>query len=53
MIVTDHPEFKNLNLAKLAELMRHRIVIDGRRAVEPQDAARHGFAYYGVGYGKR
>jgi len=53
VIVTDHPEFKSLNLAKLAELMRHRIVVDGRRAVEPQDAARHGFAYYGVGYGKR
>lgn len=53
VIVTDHPEFKNLNLAKLAELMRHRIVVDGRRVVEPQDAARHGFAYYGVGYGKR
>ena len=53
VIVTDHPEFKNLNLAKLAELMRHRIVVDGRRAIEPQDAAKHGFAYYGVGYGKR
>jgi nucleotide sugar dehydrogenase len=53
VIVTDHPEFKSLNLAKLAELMRHRIVVDGRRVVEPQDAARHGFAYYGVGYGKR
>jgi UDP-N-acetyl-D-mannosaminuronic acid dehydrogenase len=52
VIVTDHPEFKKLNLVTLAALMRHRIIIDGRRAVEPHAAAAHGFTYYGVGYGK-
>jgi UDP-N-acetyl-D-mannosaminuronic acid dehydrogenase len=52
VIVTDHPEFKKLDLVTLAALMRHRIIIDGRRAVEPHAAAAHGFTYYGVGYGK-
>jgi UDP-N-acetyl-D-mannosaminuronic acid dehydrogenase len=52
VIVTDHPEFKKLNLVTLAALMRHRIIIDGRRAVEPHAAAAHGFTYYAVGHGK-
>jgi UDP-N-acetyl-D-mannosaminuronic acid dehydrogenase len=52
VIVTDHPEFKKLDLVTLAALMRHRIIIDGRRAVEPHAATAHGFTYYGVGYGK-
>jgi UDP-N-acetyl-D-mannosaminuronic acid dehydrogenase len=52
VIVTDHPEFKKLDLVTLAALMRHRIIIDGRKAVEPHAAAAHGFTYYGVGYGK-
>jgi UDP-N-acetyl-D-mannosaminuronate dehydrogenase len=52
VIVTDHPEFKKLDLVTLVALMRHRIIIDGRRAVEPHAAAAHGFTYYAVGYGK-
>jgi len=52
VIVTDHPEFKKLDLVTLAALMRHRIIIDGRKAVEPHAAAAHGFTYYAVGYGK-
>jgi len=52
VIVTDHPEFKKLDLVTLAALMRHRIIIDGRRAVEPHAVAAHGFTYYAVGYGK-
>jgi UDP-N-acetyl-D-mannosaminuronic acid dehydrogenase len=52
VIVTDHPEFKKLDLVTLAALMRHRIIIDGRRAVEPHAATAHGFTYYAVGYGK-
>ena len=47
VIVTDHPEFKKLDLVTLAALMRHRIIIDGRKAVEPHAAATHGFTYYG------
>lgn len=52
VIVTDHPEFKNLDLEKLAKLMRRKIIVDGRRAVDPYNAYRAGFRYYGVGFGK-
>jgi UDP-N-acetyl-D-mannosaminuronic acid dehydrogenase len=52
VIVTDHPEFKNLDLDIIGRFMRHRIVVDGRRVIEPHQAVKHGFRYYGVGYGR-
>jgi len=52
VIITDHPEFKNIELDKASKLVRHRVIIDGRRVVEPYQAVKHGFKYYGVGYGR-
>jgi len=52
VIVTDHKEFKVLDWAKLGMLMRHRIIVDGRRVLEPSRAVKLGFKYYGVGYGR-
>lgn len=52
VIVTDHPEFSRLNLDAIGGLMRHKIIVDGRRVVEPREAARRGFRYYGIGFGK-
>jgi UDP-N-acetyl-D-mannosaminuronic acid dehydrogenase len=51
VIVTDHPEFKRLDMDKLASLMRRKIIVDGRRVIEPYMACKNGFKYYGVGYG--
>jgi len=52
VIVTDHPEFKALDLEGIAKLVRHRVVVDGRRVVEPYQATKYGFRYYGIGYGR-
>jgi len=52
MIVTDHPEFKALDLEGIAKLVRHRVVVDGRRVVEPHQAVKYGFRYYGIGCGR-
>jgi len=52
VIVTDHPEFKSLDLESIAKLVRYRVIVDGRRVVEPHQAVKHGFKYYGIGYGK-
>ena len=52
VIITDHPEFKNIDLDKASKLVRHRVLIDGRRVVEPHQAVKYGFKYYGVGYGR-
>jgi UDP-N-acetyl-D-mannosaminuronic acid dehydrogenase len=52
VVVTDHPEFKKLNLDMLGRLVKRKIVVDGRRVIEPYYAIKYGFKYYGVGYGK-
>ena len=51
-IVTDHPQYKQLDWKKLAPLMRHKIIVDGRRVVEPHTAIEAGYTYYAIGYGK-
>jgi UDP-N-acetyl-D-mannosaminuronic acid dehydrogenase len=53
IIITDHTEFKNLNLTKIKTLMNDKpAIIDGRRIINPHEAEKLGFTYYGVGYGK-
>jgi len=49
IVVTDHPDFKNINLKKLRGLVNTPIIFDGRRVIEPHDAVKHGFRYYNVG----
>lgn len=51
LIVTDHKVFKELNWKWVASIVRRRIIVDGRRIVEPHIAIKHGFKYYGIGYG--
>jgi UDP-N-acetyl-D-mannosaminuronic acid dehydrogenase len=53
IIMTDSTEFKNLNLPELKKLMTTKpVIIDGKRIINPQEAEKIGFAYYGIGYGK-
>jgi UDP-N-acetyl-D-mannosaminuronic acid dehydrogenase len=52
-IITDHTEFKNLNLQEVKELMNEKpAIIDGKRIINPDKAERLGFTYYGIGFGK-
>jgi len=52
VVVTDHPEFMGLDLESIAKLVKHRVIVDGRRIVEPHQAVKYGFKYYGIGYGR-
>jgi UDP-N-acetyl-D-mannosaminuronic acid dehydrogenase len=53
IIVTDHTEFKNLNLNEIRQLMNDKpAIVDGRRIINPTETEKHGFTYYGIGYGK-
>jgi UDP-N-acetyl-D-mannosaminuronic acid dehydrogenase len=52
VVVTDHPEFKKLDLDMLGRLVKHKIIVDGRRIIEPHHAIKYGFSYYGIGYGR-
>lgn len=51
VLVTEWNEFKQLDLARVASLMRTRIFIDGRNIYDPQRMAELGFIYRGMGRG--
>jgi len=52
IIVTDHDEFKEIELSRLKKIMRSNpLIVDGRRVINPAEAKNVGFKYYGVGYG--
>lgn len=49
LILTDWPEVRACDLARLRKAMRCPIVIDGRNVFAPADMARHGFVYHSIG----
>lgn len=53
VIATDHEMFKNLDLQRIKALMNEKpAFVDGKRIVSPEEAKKHGFVYFGVGYGE-
>jgi UDP-N-acetyl-D-mannosaminuronic acid dehydrogenase len=51
VIVTDHDEYKSLNLSALSKILKKpTIIVDGRRIIDPQSATESDFRYFGVGY---
>lgn len=52
VIVTDHNEFKNLDLTKIKQTMRTPIIIDTRRIFSRAHAEELGIKYISVGYTK-
>lgn len=49
VLVTEWEQFSNLDYAKMAKLMLHPVVIDGRNFLDPEKMVRAGFQYIGVG----
>ncbi len=49
VIVTEWPEFADLDWAQVAERMPGRLVIDGRNFVDPEAVRAAGFIYEGIG----
>jgi len=49
LILTDWPEFAQLDLARLHTALRYPIVIDGRNLYPPADMLRHGLMYLSIG----
>ncbi len=52
-LTTEWPEFTTLPWAKIAKVVRQRIVIDGRNALDPDTLVDAGFAYSAFGRGYR
>lgn len=51
VVVTEWNEFKQLDLARLKQVMRQPVVVDGRNIYDPATMRRLGFQYRGMGRG--
>ncbi len=49
VLVTDWQQFRNLDYAKMASLMNHPVLIDGRNFLNKEELIKAGFRYVGVG----
>jgi UDPglucose 6-dehydrogenase len=49
LVLTEWPEFCNVDPGALAASLRYRIVVDGRNVLDGERLARHGIRYRGVG----
>jgi UDPglucose 6-dehydrogenase len=52
VLVTEWPQFQELDWSAVAEAMRGGVVIDGRNALDPEVVRGAGLRYEGVGRGK-
>lgn len=48
-ILTEWDDFRTLDLARTSELMRHKVIVDCRNLLNPDDAESHGFKYSCIG----
>ncbi len=51
VLLTEWPQFKNLDFKKIRRLMRQPIIFDGRNLYSHKNLAHLGFEYYGMGRG--
>jgi UDPglucose 6-dehydrogenase len=51
IIITEWPEFKSLDYAALAVQMKHRVLIDTKNLLDPNQLRALGFTYFDVGRG--
>ena len=49
VVVTEWPELRELDWAAAGERMRHRLVVDGRNLLDPEQLRSFGFTYEGIG----
>jgi len=49
VLVTEWPEFRELDLGQLARAMREPLMLDGRNFLDPEAVRAAGFTYVGVG----
>ena len=51
LLLTEWDQFRALDLDRVCRLMRRPVVVDLRNVYKPDDMARRGFRYHGVGRG--
>jgi UDPglucose 6-dehydrogenase len=53
VLVTEWSEFRIPNFRLLGQIMKERIIFDGRNIYDPAELEEMGFTYYGIGRGKK
>ncbi len=49
VIVTEWNEFRNPDFEQMSNLVKDKVIFDGRNIYDPSRMREHGFAYYGIG----
>lgn len=49
ILVTEWSEFRRTDVAKMKQLMKTKVVFDGRNIFNPKELKASGFKYYGIG----
>lgn len=49
LVVTEWEEFRNLDWPALGDIMKNRVIIDGRNLLDPEVVKAAGFIYRGIG----
>ncbi|MDX5320211.1 MAG: UDP-glucose 6-dehydrogenase, partial [Bacteroidota bacterium] len=49
ILATEWPEFRFPNFVHMAEIMKDKVVFDGRNIYDSKELKEKGFAYYGIG----
>ncbi|GAB4185193.1 MAG: nucleotide sugar dehydrogenase [Simkaniaceae bacterium] len=53
ILVTEWPQFKQVDLKRLSRMMKGNLFFDGRNQFSPEEMKKYGFQYYGVGLSSR
>ena len=53
VIVTEWEQFRALDFVRLKTIMASPVLVDLRNVYRPEEVARHGFAYEGIGRAKK
>ena len=49
ILVTEWPQFSQMDLTLVKKLLRKPVIVDGRNAIDPARARELGFTYIGIG----
>jgi UDPglucose 6-dehydrogenase len=49
VVVTEWNEFRNPNFETIAQVLRDKVIFDGRNIYDPERMREYGFTYYGIG----
>ena len=52
LLLTEWSVFRSPDLARMADLLEEKVIIDGRNVFDPDDMRRDGFEYFGIGRGE-